>query len=448
MLDNTPLSSHSLLCSVLVTGLAFATGCTVTDLEPISHSGKTLLLLGDQPASDSAMQRISSDFDVLRGADLGLTDKYDIVDVLRGIDGVGVNLAGASADQIAIWKPITRTARDAGIPIFIGDVDHPTQVAGLAGIGLDAELLLILPTDADRHRIRVYGANEVISEQLGESGEHIALTPTLHQDVELGVSEIRAHLHNFKTGQVAKSTPTNGYQYYYIDFSTMVYNFAGDQNAELNLDFEAELVLESDHDAKYVFFRPVGSGHHPGDLKWNSSSKRGFYQESIKVKITPSSNDVAIYAHAPSSPNSNSTYTSTTGWTIGVSGTDPEVSYSASEEVSTTLPDFKMSNQTSGEVASWTFEMSTHWSNMFKHPFMEKCKVKGLPTLAKSNLKPDFEVIYRTADTYTGYVSFDFDVDSTFRKIWRGGDIFNCKKYSTLNAQSRFKSIIIDFQDV
>ena len=432
--------SIPLACGFLAVTLALGTGCDMAEPTATADSSeRTLLLLGEQPAADSAVRRISSDFDVLRSADLGLTGKYDIADVLPSIDGVGVNLAGASAEDIATWKPITRAARDAGIPIFIGDVEHSEQVAGLVGLGLDAELLMIVPTDSDSHRIRVYGANELVTEQLGEMGEPIALTPALDDDVDRGVSEIRAQLQSFEVDQVAKSVPVHDYQYYYIDFSTLSLNLAGDQVAELNLDFDARLVRESDHNAKYVFLRPVGAGHHPGDLEWNSSSKRGFYQESIKVTITPSNSNVAIYDHAPSSPNSGSTYTSATGWTIGSSGGYPELSYSQSAQVSTTLQDFETINHTSGDVASWTFQMSTNWNNLFKHPFMEKCKVKGLPSLAKSNLKPEFEVIYRADETYTGYVSFDFDVDSEFRKIWRGGDVFNCKKYWS-NGSSITKS--------
>lgn len=449
---NLSRSSH-LLCGLLTTGLMVATGCDMTDHDPAGTPEQTLLVLGEGAQSGSPLHRISADFDVLHGDDLGLgkglMNAHDASQAMIGLHGVGVSLARASDAQLDAWKPLTRAALDAGVPVFIDSIDHQDQVARLIGIGFDAELLMVTSIGPDRHRIRVYGANNFMAKQAGGSDEAVALAPAFAEDVDVGVGEIREQLRSYEPGLVAKSTPANGYEYFELDFSTYNWNITGDQVAVFDLDFEAELVLDSDRGKKNVFFRPIGSGQHPGSLEWDGNSKRGFYQESQKITITPSNtSDVTLYDHAPASPNANSTYTSSTGWTIGVSGADPELSYSASNETTTTLPDFSMINHTSGQVASWTFEMSTDWDDMFNHPAFSKCKVKSLPTLAKSNLKPDFEAIYRSDSSYDGIVHFNFEIETWMRKLWRGGDIFTCKKKTEWWWYTRWQLLSIDFGDV
>ena len=441
------LTSPRFFCGLLSTALVFATGCDMPLEDPAVPSQQTLLVLDNGLQSDNPVSRISADFDVIRGEDLALTGKRDARDLLVGVRGMGVSLDGVSDDQIQTWKPLVRAALAAGIPLFIDSVDHAAQMTELIGIGIEAELLMITATGPDRHRVRSYGANELLTQAMGESGDLVALTPSFAEDVERGVSDIREQLRSFQANPTAKSA-TDGYEYYLLDFSHYLWNVTGSQVAILDLDFEAELVHDDSRGQKYLFIRPIGSGHYPGTLEWNKNSKRGFYQEAITVTITPSNTNVDIYDHQPESANEGTTYTSTTGWSIGLSGSSPEISFNSSEQNTTTVPDFEMINHVSGDIASWTMKMKTSWTNMFNHPFMQMCKVKSLPNLAKSNLRPDFEVIYRADDSYNGTVTFDFDIVAEMRKIWRGGTIFNCEKNSTWTVKNRSSSLSIDFGDV
>lgn len=115
---------------------------------------------------------------------------------------------------------------------------------------------------------------------------------------------------------------------------------------------------------------------------------------------------------------------------------------------SCSLTDFSMVNNTSGSTASWTFAMSSSWSSMFSQAAFEKCKVKLIPNLAKSNLSPQYEALYRTDESFTSIVTFTFSKETLLRRIWRGGDIFTCKKYSDLWTLGRSRSVSISFGSI
>jgi hypothetical protein len=104
-----------------------------------------------------------------------------------------------------------------------------------------------------------------------------------------------------------------------------------------------------------------------------------------------------------------------------------------------------MVDNTSGSTASWTFAMTTSWTSMFSQAAFEKCKVKSLPDLAKSNLNPEYEVYYRSDDSFTSSVTFTFEKVTVLRKLWRGGDIFTCKKNTDWWTLTRSRNVSINF---
>ncbi|WP_428265892.1 hypothetical protein [Haliangium sp.] len=445
--------TQTLIPALLVTGSVLAAGCDVSEpvsaSKPVGSAGDVLLMLGGAPATGSPLDRIAAERSVLLAADLGLSDnpmsEADARQLVAELDGLSLSIGQASEAELEAWKPLTDAALDMGVPVIIDNVADSDRMAKFVGIGFDADLVLVTSLGPNRHRVRVYGDSGILDAHIESSEQAEALAPMFEEDLDLAVDEISTELRDHEPIFASKATPANGYKYYEINFSQYNWAITSSQTAIFDLDFEAELVLDSARSKKNVFIRPIGSGQHPGSLTWDGDSTRGYYQESQKITVTPSNSNVSIYAHAPSTPNSGSTYTSSTGWTIGVSGTDPVLSYSASDETTTTLSDFSTTNHTAGQVASWTFAMSTSWSDMFNHPVFQKCKVNSIPALAKSNLKPEFEVMYRSSSSYTGTTSFNVQIVTVMRKLWRGGDIFTCKKNTQSYTHTRSKSLSINF---
>lgn len=437
----------------LLTTAALFTGCDMGAQAPASDGDEqSLLRLGEALNTGSALDRLGARFDVLDAASLGLSENpmspEDAREIVAGVQGLGLDLGKVDRAALASWKPVSDAAMELGVPLIIENIDDSEKLAELIGVGIEADVMMITSLGPNQYRVRVYGGGAA-DDALFESAEgEVAVARQSQDNISLAVGEISEVLRSEPARMVIQSVPSTGYRYYDFDVAEESFSPVSGQTSTLSMDFEAELVLDPARGKKNVFIRPIGSGQHPGTLVSDGSTNRGYYQESQEITITPNNSSVALYAHAPATPNSGSTYTSSTGWTIGVSGTDPELSYSASNQTTTTLSDFSMVNNTAGAAASWRFAMSTSWSDMFEHPVFEKCKVKSLPALAKSNLMPEYEVLYRTADSFSSNVNFTFKKVTLLRRIWRGGDIFTCKKYSDLWTLTRNRTVTIHFGSI
>lgn len=459
-----PSSSAHLAIGLLLASSALTSACYSGGevSEPLHEVGEAqlrggeeaLLVLGDNPKRDGAIARLSAGFELLSPADLGASGEASFdadPAMLAGTRGVMLDLAAATDEELRGWQPLMEAALRTGVPLIMEHATDASRVAGAIGLGVTADLLMVTSDGPNRYRVRAYGENGMLAEELAKRGGDLVASPT--ETLDAGLVEIGEVLRSAPapTRLAAAAVPTNGYRYFLVDFSSVQLTLvSGRQTATLDLDFEAELVRDPARGKKLLFVRPIGSGQHPGTLYANGDGKRGYYQESIRVSVVPfgaNESNATLYDHQPASPNAGSTYTSSTGWTIGISGTDPQLSFSQSDQQSTTLPDFSMINDTSERVAKWTFKMSRSWQNMVQVKGFT-CKVQGVPSLAKSNLRPNFEALYRTEASYTGSIDFRIEVDTVFREVSRTHKVVVCEKHTTSQSYFRTKSMSVNFGSI
>lgn len=453
MSKRTPLTPfHSLFVSAALSmGLAGCDDLTAAELRSDAAED------ADSPASlglaSGALVRLGAQFHVLDAASLDLSGQAMTEDEARehvtGVDALGLDLSKVDPTALADYKQLSSAAMALGVPLIVEHVDAEA-LAELIGAGVEADVAVITSLGPRRYRVRFYGGGDA-DEALFESADgEVAAAQWSADPITSAVDEIGEALRHGASRdlQAAPSpsyAPTNDYVYFDFDAAEESFSPTTGQTASLSMDFEAELALDSDRGKKVLFMRPIGSGQHPGTLATDGTTSRGYYQESQEVSLSPNNANVTLYAHAPSTANNNSTYTSSTGWTIGSSGGYPMIGYSSGDETSTTLSDFSMVNNTSGSTASWTFAMTTSWNNMFQHPAFEKCKVKSIPNLAKSNLNPEYEVYYRSDESFTGSVTFTLEKVTVLRKLWRGGTIVNCQKNTHWWPITRTRDVSINF---
>lgn len=442
MSKRTLLTPASSLCLALSLGLV---GC---DEGPAAAAGDDAAEAADL---GGALDRLRAEFHVLDAAGLGPDLSAEEARArVAGAAGLGLDLAALDRDAIASYKPLFFAAMEVGVPMIVEHADDAESLAALIGVGVEADVAMVTSLGPNRLRVRVYGGGGELDASFESADGELGAAEWSADVVTHAVDEIGATLRHgasteFHAALTPSLVPENGYLYYDFDTAEESFSPTSGQTASLSMDFEAELALDSARGKKVVFMRPIGSGQHPGTLISDSSSNRGYYQESQEVSLAPNNASVSLYAHEPSTANASTTYTSSTGWTIGTESGWPALSYSTSDQTSTTLSDFSMVNNTSGSTASWTFAMTSSWSSMFYHPAFEKCKVKSLPNLAKSNLNPQYEVFYRADDSFTSSVTFTFTKITLLRRIWRGGDIVTCKKYSDLWTLTRSRDVSINF---
>lgn len=455
----------SLPCSLLV-ATTLSLGLAGCDVDDAGDASEHAAVSADLAPAGGALDRLGAEFHVLDVARLDLAaaamSPEEARQRLAGVDALGIDFAEVDQADIGAFKALTQAAMEGDVPVIVEDV-AADELADLIGVGVEADVAVITSLGINRYRVLVFGGGEGEGEATesseGEGGELLEspgddeapVAPWSPDTVSLAVDQIGETLRRGAVTRLEAApvqtyvTPTNGYLYYDFDMAEESWSPVSGQTASLSMDFEAELALDSTRGKKVVFFRPTGSGQHPGTLISDSSSDRGYYQESQKVSLAPNNANVSLYEHAPATTNASTTYTSSTGYTIGSESGWPMIGYSASDETTTTLTDFSMVNNTSGSTASWTFAMTSSWTSMYSQAAFEKCKVKSLPALAKSNLNPQYEVYYRADSGFTSTVSFSFAKETLFRRISRGGDIFTCKKYSNLWTVPRSRSVSINF---
>lgn len=455
MSKRTPVTTARtfLVATTLSLGLG---ACDVDDLDAVrpDDASEDAVAAAALALDGGVLDRLGAEFHVLDAATAGPTggamNPEDARQRVSGVDAVGIDLNELDRDALADYAPLSRAAMELGVPLIVENIDDPEALAALIGIGVQADVAVVTTLGTNRYRVRVYGGDVEGASTFEGSGSEVGVVEWSADTLTLAVEETGEALRHaasthLQSAPTPSQVPTSGYLYYDFDTAEESFSPITGQTASLSMDFEAELALDTDRAKKVVFFRPIGSGQHPGTLISDSTSNRGYYQESQKVSLTPNNTSVSLYAHAPSTANASTTYTSTTGWTIGSESGWPAIGYSSSDAVSTTLTDFSMVNNTANSTASWTFEMTTDWDDLFYHPAFEKCKVKSLPNLAKSNLNPEYEALYRTDETFTSSVTFAFSKVTVLRRIWRGGDIFTCKKYSNEWTLTRNRNVSINF---
>ncbi|MEM9489368.1 MAG: hypothetical protein AAGC55_09500, partial [Myxococcota bacterium] len=225
------------------------------------------------------------------------------------------------------------------------------------------------------------------------------------------------------------------------------------QIATTNMDFEIQLVADQEINRKYALVRQSGGGFNPGNLLQNDNRHRGFFTESIKIWIDSQTSSLSLHAHAPETSTSSSTYSSSTGWTAGVSGGDvASLSYSSSSVVSTTITDFKTINNTAGVDPAWEWALAkvsgkgyNNWKDIYYQDAFEKCKMYSLPDKAKSNLTPKFEAVFKADSGFNGNASFLLTTESKVRKSKARGDIWKCKQSTDWHSYTRWMNVTANF---
>jgi hypothetical protein len=336
--------------------------------------------------------------------------------------------------------------------MVLENVHDADRLASVLGVGFSADLIMVT-RKGDRHTLMVRGDSSIVEEQALEGEEIAGHEVHLAMDMDETAGEVSARLFAHEPGTVTPKSNTT-FIAYDVDFSTYTWNiYSSGQNATLNLDFALELIADELYDRKYLIVTESGGGLHPGSLLNNGSHNRGWFQEYVTVWVTPSTTSVDIHAHAPATDNNSSTYSSSTGWTAGVSGSDYfTLSYSSQSIVSTTLSAFSTVNDTSGANAQWTWDMSTtgngktynSWDDLVYHPAFSDCKLYSLPSLATSNITPAFEVIYKAAGSYTGTTSFALKYKQGVRKTSADG-FWSCSSSTTSGGLTRTKNFSVNF---
>jgi len=211
------------------------------------------------------------------------------------------------------------------------------------------------------------------------------------------------HMHLYGSASAAPTLPLHQFTLIYLALDGD-WNLTDRQRTINSVIMEISLFASYNPQYKYLRIRSMGAGCSPGTLAANDTYDRGYFQSGVNIHMQPKSNALKTLSTDPKNINKQTTYTTSSSFSVGVDiSKNPSFSpsYTVSETTSTQISDFNIYNNGAGIDASWDFKLSmtekSIW-DMFSHSFMRKAKVKELPSLAIRNLQPVTEAVWYGAN--------------------------------------------------
>ena len=204
--------------------------------------------------------------------------------------------------------------------------------------------------------------------------------------------------------------------------------------------------------SKWIRFRltdAVGMGAEMGS---NDERVRGFFNHSATVCLFPGVSKVDPHDSSfpadnwcrpymePHTPNSETTYTSTTGWSIGAKasttasaanslGAEITTTYDQSEQVTCTIKDFSVRNISDGVMTGWKFYYTAMDEQKWKNHFKWNIAPKEIADLAKSTLTLNAEAVYQCPAKSDQLVPWNAELQLDWTTL--KGSFFFKSKYTT-----------------
>ncbi|WP_146158720.1 family 16 glycoside hydrolase [Enhygromyxa salina] len=360
---------------------------------------------------------------------------------------VTVDLGHATLEQLDAWEPVFAAAHAARVPIVFDRAHDAGAMARAIGFGIDAETVVaesLAPTPG--YRLTAYGLRGELIEGVGDAertdsepserserlGSHapLAAAHTIaspEQVSELILDQLdQLDLTTEQTPQQleqASDLPAGSHAHYDVVDPESNWSPYDGQTATMDVNFSVDLYTTANK--KYLRVRPTGSGVHPGQLKWNNATDRGYFQDKVDVLVRPLHGALHADAHAPLTDNQASSYTTSINKDFIVNLTNPpSLSYNTSQTTSTTLQlkDFSIRDDTSDRSSQWSFYMTAssggpynEWQDLVGS---DEDAIHALPALATSTFVPGFETMYWVDAAFQGIIPTQFQYAQTLRNTW------------------------------
>ena len=217
---------------------------------------------------------------------------------------------------------------------------------------------------------------------------------------------------------------------------------------------------------KFVQFKltdAVGMGSIMGN---DRDVARGFFNNNAKIFIWPGTGNDPHASTLPAgwfrpyiephTPNSATTYTSTTGWSVSVQGggdpdapsADVTATYSQSEQVTRTINDFSVRNVSDGSMTGWDFYYTAMdgdgWKNHNHYVAFWGYAIDDIADLAKSTLTCNSECVYQAPADTSERIDWNIRFKPEYGCLWSDGDFLTKHIWYLRNHVEFQKSMKLD----
>ncbi|CAL2079205.1 hypothetical protein [Tenacibaculum sp. 190524A02b] len=357
-----------------------------------------------------------------------------------------------------VSKGVLDNIRSSKIPIILVNNDKE-KMAETFGVGFESDVVII--DLLNKHSILLpcvikdNGFNNnsnVVNDELKKYNEVKFIKEYIKQE---NLGKYREMVQNIQN--TTEELPSGVSERFFAPINIPL-NFNNGQKAENQILLEI-LLIASTSNQKYARVVTRGAGFNPSSGKGmadNGDQNRGFFQQTINFNIEPLDYpDLLIYETSPKNINGVKTYTSGSSFDVGVDKDGISGSFNISNSETTDINDFDITNNSSGNKANWTFQLSMtkdSTDNMFiDHWYESYIGVKEVPELAKNNLQPTTTsvwVVDERKKPFNSIVTFQFSYDVSYLHCFVTKKPFKSTKHVDPANVEGWRSFVINFSAV
>ncbi|GKU24189.1 hypothetical protein [Clostridium folliculivorans] len=243
-------------------------------------------------------------------------------------------------------------------------------------------------------------SNSEIKDSFGEL--NVAKQARVIESILYSDFDIPPEFRNQSMNNTLAVLPENQFKLNYLIIENK-WNLSEQQVANNSIVMEIALIASSNPNYKYLRIRSAGSGFNPsngGEIENDSTYDKGYFQANIKIHMQPNTDKLKTLSTEPKNVQRQVQYTISNEFNVGVDlSQNPTFSksYTISEPITAAVSDFNVYNKGTGIIADWDFNLqiteNSIW-DIFDQEFLNKSKVKPLPTSATRKLKAITEAIW------------------------------------------------------
>ncbi|MCB1810307.1 MAG: hypothetical protein KDK04_01090 [Candidatus Competibacteraceae bacterium] len=373
--------------------------------------------------------------------------------LLANVAAVAIDMATFDAHSLQEHRDILGAAQRAQIPIVVENADAQLM-AKMFGLGYTAPAVVIGSSQSGEH----YNFTLIDPAQTDELGRQTAAF-----DAVASAETVAGAIAKYRSTSYASVSkrrdefgelPSTTRRSFTVDPVTRVHDLSAFSNQKPmdNLGYDIQLVAanvptDSGPEGKYLRIRPLGDIM-AGPLARDSIDERWSYLENLTLRMKPVQplEDLFLHRLQPVNANNVSTYTSTTGFSIGFTaegGNDGAqagigIGFSSGQASTVTISDFGVTDRsdTANDTAQWTFTLTqvyqencggggrhgvpySRWEHLVQHCMPFYWGLRELPELAHGRFEPNVEAVWRTGLDFEQTITFELASTLSLRSVNR-----------------------------
>ncbi len=322
-----------------------------------------------------------------------------------------------------------RVAHELGVPMMIENAED-TQMVAITGLGITGRFVMLRPggigQEVQVHRLGQTPAEHTDPVSIATQAQALLGAPALRSTLAALPDASGVPARAIRVWDIVPEPPTPFGTGYAVRIPGTTQTALDDVRFKVGL-YSVSQPLNK----KFLVVQTTGAGGgvNVGTLTADTSTDRGFYLESYTVTAGPTDPRqtlLQIESRAPQAANSESQYTTSTGFSLSAS-TSAEIGYTYSESAAETsnIPDFKVEYLGSSTEARWVYRLAkvangypyTTWRDLVNSG-VTSASLRGLPGLAsRETLNPQNESVWSIDGDFQGIIPFRVAHQALLRRV-------------------------------